>query len=256
MKLLLKKCVLGSLNSLMKYDLKQFRDKYLGQRCFIVGNGPSINCQNLSVLYNEYVFATNRLILHHNYDNIKPSFYCVSDPYFINNNEGFIVLEKVCNKQKSLEEFPLFTSSRFLFSERFRSLFRDNVYYIYFRNHIKIWETELFSWNIEKGVYWGHTIIIDYCLPIAYYMGFKEVILLGCDMDYSGAEGRTHFYGLNKASINNAGTNTRNYWYSCVNKSYEVVKKYYENDHRTIYDATHNGRLRAFNKIDLLSLFR
>ena len=39
----------------------EFKDIHKGQRCFIVGNGPSLNDEDLSLLENEYVFTVNKI---------------------------------------------------------------------------------------------------------------------------------------------------------------------------------------------------
>ena len=43
--------------------LGEFKDVHAGQRCFIIGNGPSLKQTNLSHLRNEYSFGMNRIYL-------------------------------------------------------------------------------------------------------------------------------------------------------------------------------------------------
>ena len=43
--------------------LERFKNKYKGKRCFIIGNGPSLNKMDLSPLKNEYTFGLNRFYL-------------------------------------------------------------------------------------------------------------------------------------------------------------------------------------------------
>ena len=38
----------------------KFKDKHLGERCFILGNAPSLKKENLSLLKNEIVFVCNK----------------------------------------------------------------------------------------------------------------------------------------------------------------------------------------------------
>ena len=39
---------------------KNFENKYVGKRCFIIGSGPSLTKENLSLLKNEKIFIVNR----------------------------------------------------------------------------------------------------------------------------------------------------------------------------------------------------
>ena len=40
-----------------------FKEKHLGERCFIIGNGPSLRKTDLSLLKNEVTFGLNRIYL-------------------------------------------------------------------------------------------------------------------------------------------------------------------------------------------------
>src|SRR5712692_1717642 len=41
-----------------------FRDRHRGQRCFVIGNGPSLKDQDLSPLANEITLVTNSFYVH------------------------------------------------------------------------------------------------------------------------------------------------------------------------------------------------
>src|SRR5512142_2825775 len=43
--------------------LGEWKDKYKGQRAFIIGNGPSLNQTDLSKLRDEFTFGLNRIYL-------------------------------------------------------------------------------------------------------------------------------------------------------------------------------------------------
>ena len=46
-----------------KRELAAFRDIHRGERCFIIGNGPSLNQTDLARLEGEYTFGMNRIYL-------------------------------------------------------------------------------------------------------------------------------------------------------------------------------------------------
>ena len=41
--------------------LKSVKGKYKGQRCFVLGNGPSLSPDDLNMLKDEITFASNRI---------------------------------------------------------------------------------------------------------------------------------------------------------------------------------------------------
>lgn len=53
----------GDLNLQMDYMLEDFVGRHKGQRCFVAGNGPSLNQIDMTKLNNEIVFGSNRCYL-------------------------------------------------------------------------------------------------------------------------------------------------------------------------------------------------
>ena len=53
----------------------QFKDKHKGQRCVIIGNGPSLNKMDLSFLKQEICFGMNKIYLGFEKWNFIPKYY-------------------------------------------------------------------------------------------------------------------------------------------------------------------------------------
>src|SRR5688572_11070574 len=72
-----------------KYLRRLARNKALkgrhrhGSRCFVIGNGPSLNQQDLSRLSNEVTIVANSFFQHEQIGTIRPKYCCVGDPDFI-----------------------------------------------------------------------------------------------------------------------------------------------------------------------------
>ena len=68
---------------LTKYakELKKFYNKHEGQKCVIVGNGPSLTAQDLQCLYqnNIVTFATNRVYNIFDQTSWRPMYYASED---------------------------------------------------------------------------------------------------------------------------------------------------------------------------------
>ena len=59
--------------------LKLMKDKHIGKRCFIIGNGPSLAKTDLSKLENEFTFGLNRIYLLFDELRFSTSYYvCVN----------------------------------------------------------------------------------------------------------------------------------------------------------------------------------
>ena len=56
---------------------KRFRNLHIGERCFVLANGPSTRNQDLSQLREELVFTVSRGYLHKDYSTIKPKFHVI-----------------------------------------------------------------------------------------------------------------------------------------------------------------------------------
>ena len=59
--------------------LEFFENRYSGKRCFIVGNGPSLNKHDLSLLDGELTFGCNNIYYMTQRNGFKPTFYTVED---------------------------------------------------------------------------------------------------------------------------------------------------------------------------------
>ena len=100
------------------------------------------------------------------------------------------------------------------------------------------------------------------CIQLAYFMGFTEVILIGKDHSYNVA-------GTPHISVSADGTEDNHFIKGYYKKgmkwdipnhigeeySYTCARKAFEADGRIILDATIDGNLKVFEKVDYYSLF-
>lgn len=237
--------------------LKQFKDLHANQkRCFIIGNGPSILQQDLTKLKDEFVFVTNQFVQHQQYNEINPTYYCVNIELLQYNNlhaEWYqLMLEKAANTVKffSLRVKP--------FIEKHNLFVNEPIFYLNFMG-IPIWETKSMSLDITRKVCYGGTLIIDFCLPLAFHMGFREVYLLGCDCDYKVDEAddlsKGYFYPVSRPFDQQSLEEHGKPWYDKVTASYCVAKQAFERRGRKIYNAGIGGKLEVFERVNYDELF-
>lgn len=162
---------------------KKLENKYSGKRCFILGNGPSVKQQDLSLLSDEYVFTVNQAARNESFGKIKSNFHFWADANFFmideNKPEDMELLETMKNVNKDNKDiqvfFPLEQKG---FVEKFGIDKSLNVNYFLTR----LYMTENYKRNIDftKPIPSFGTVV-QWCVIAAVYMGFSEIYLMGCD---------------------------------------------------------------------------
>lgn len=219
-------------------DLIKFKDIHKGERCFIIGNGPSLSYGDLDTLYkyNEICFGVNRIYRAFTHTIWRPDYYVVVDA---------MVLQ---NSRQQIQSIHGTKFIRHLY--KMDALMETESVYEFGGLNIKAGQPQ-FSLDIVDGVYMGNTVVYD-AIQIAVYMGFEEIYLLGVDMTSTkrADEEGFHFYKIEDknekfflgnqeealAALKNAGT---------------VIKEM----GRTIRNATRGGELEELERVDFDSLF-
>ena len=168
-------------------DLTAFKDAHTGERCFIIGNGPSLNSMDLSLLEDEVTFGCNSLFLLFDRISWRPTYYTCVDSRVLPDRADDI--DAMLAQNSSITAFFPATikehidgsetiatrtiippaAGRFYFNERPNSL--SNLPY------------SMFSYDINDHIVQPYTVAIT-MLQLATYMGFSEIYLIGCDTDY------------------------------------------------------------------------
>ena len=217
--------------------IARLKDCHKGERCFIVGTGPSINKTNLSLLKDEICFGVNTLY------SIKPD--C-----------KYWVLADYDLWKKKFADIFCYVKSDFIFLTEFISVnlidmfsgFNEKVFWnqdtILIRSlgSSNVWDKV--STDLLRGTFSGGTVVVQ-AVQIAYYMGFKEVYLLGCDCDYSGIH---HFDGLSTGDIGKAKGKMVSGDAMYVFNAYRRCRDAFEDGNRIIYNATIGGKLEVFER--------
>ncbi|MGG3564205.1 6-hydroxymethylpterin diphosphokinase MptE-like protein [Neobacillus rhizosphaerae] len=223
--------------------LKTFKNIHLSKRCFIIGNGPSLNAEDLEKLKNEITFAFNRIYYIFDKTNWRPTYYCSEDDKTIFKSKEEINEIKIENKF-----FPV------NFPWDYKIHFNNAMYYIFKFGDRS--EEPRFSENIVKGIYWGNTVAYT-AIQIAVYMGIKEIYLLGVDHNFSkmvndkgeiviDETAKDYFsekYNTDKDDlyIPNVEISTR---------AFTAAKRYADKHNIKIYNATRGGKLEVFERVD------
>ncbi len=246
-----------SITSGEKEKLKLLKDKFKGKRCFIVGNGPSLNKCDLSLIKDEYTFAVNGIFYKTEEMGFTPTFYMVEDSHVIDDN-----LEKINTYDPEFKFFPALYKAKINNS--------NNTYFFtadlgFYRGDHKSFEKPRFSKDFSEVGYCGQSVTY-LNMQLAYYLGFTEVYLIGMDFSYQIRE-TDEVRGItlisNEDDVNHfhpdyfgKGKKWHDPKVYNVAKNYEFAKENFDADGRKIYNATVGGKLDIFDRIEYKKLFQ
>ena len=222
--------------------LGALKNSHKGERCFIVGNGPSLKNTDLSKLKGDFAIGMNRIFLAAEELNFKPDvLVCIND----------LVVEQ------SVDAFNALQMPKF-FSWRARKWLQmdDYTHFLY-----TTYTEPKFARDV-RGRVWEGATVTNVCLQLAHHLGFKEAILIGVDHSFATK-------GTPNTTVQSQGDDPNHFSAAYFGKgfrwqlpdletsemAYRMARKAYEADGRKVLDATIGGKLDIFEKIDYESLF-
>ena len=211
--------------------IKSLYNIHDGKKCFLVGNGPSLNDTDFKKIRNETFFCVNAFYFGTEKFGIKAKHWVVGDGMLFENN-----YKKIMEMDTNL----------FLASQAAKRFLERKEYFMKYakeepmllKNVGKMNNKNKFATDILKGVTGGGGIT-TIALQIIYYLGYSEVYLLGCDCGSKGD--KHHFYEKRTESMKCKD-------YSNIFKVYEFCKNAYEKDGRAIFNSTVGGNLEVFER--------
>jgi len=229
--------------------LYAYRDKFKGERCFIMGNGPSLKATDLDTLIHEYTFGSNMIYKIFDQTVWRPTFHCTID--------------RICARELSAEYKENISSPMFTNYSVYNILDEKPKDIIYVRDYGKTPYQP--SKRFLSYYYPSDATVTSFIIELAIFMGFKEIYLLGVDCtNVFGSNG--HFISSylpqeiidkdikriskkldkEKQSVDAAAQ------YS-IDKSIYAYSRLEEFSHKygvKIYNATRGGNLEVYERAD------
>lgn len=238
-------------------EMTRFLNKHAGERCVIVGNGPSLNELDLSLLAGEITFGVNGIFYAADAMGFDPTYYVVEDTMVMADN---------------LERIREYRAGHKLFPSIYREMVGEAANVTYFTMNGGFYSKgspsfciPRFSTDASQRVYSGQSVT-TINLQLAYYMGFTEVVLIGMDFSYivpEDSEIEGHHILSRGADPNHfhpdyfgAGKTWKDPKLDRVLANYQLAKDMFTDDGRRIVNATPGGKLEIFERADYGSLFR
>ena len=199
-------------------SLKNIHSK---ERCFIIGTGSTINEIDLISLRNQYTFSGNHIHYHKQFSDLELNYFISTPNYnllkklhkkmtyhnsIINNENDLDVwlyrdyiskypIEPGCYHKKI--NFNIGSHTKLFLGASNKAFIEMNSFFIdndsfYLKPDAPFKSINDISYDISKRTSMYGNIIVS-SIAVAFYMGFKEIILMGCDYTLEPAK-QFHFY--------------------------------------------------------------
>ncbi|MFH2104569.1 MAG: 6-hydroxymethylpterin diphosphokinase MptE-like protein [Chloroflexota bacterium] len=224
--------------------LAGLKDRYFGERCFIIGNGPSLKNTDLSRLQTEFTFGLNRIYL------LYPE---------LGFTTTFLVSINQLVMEQCAQEILGQQTTKFLpwnFYPRIKGCkYADTIFL----------QTDVnrpgFTLDARRPIWAGATVTYI-AMQLAYHMGFEQVVLVGVDHSFA-TTGKAH------AEVVSQGDDPNHFSPEYFGKgfrwhlpdldtsafAYRLARQVFESNGRQIVDATIGGKLTVFPKVDYATVF-
>lgn len=236
-------------------ELIRYKDIHKGKRVFVIGNGPSLRCEDLDRLNKnrEICFGSNSIYKIFKMTKWRPNYLCFIDPIMISSSkteinefDGEVFLADVYHRYGI--DFPNSSNINVVHQSA-------DITEMYYPNKPG------FSSDIKKGVCTSFSVTY-FCIQLAAYMGASEIYLLGVDntiaknihdtkhfaSDYMAeAEGTEMLEIVEKVDLSMN--------IEMIEKGYMKAEEYSITHGFRIFNATRGGVLETFERVNFDSLF-
>lgn len=220
--------------------IKELEDTCKGQRCYVLGNGPSLKKVDFSLLADKNVIAVNMLYKYPQYWDIYPIFHCALDPAFY--SAPYLTgLEDLLCKRPNIK---LLVSTNA--PERLRK--KSNCYTVgfgYLPSNIA------HPFNLAKPSA-AFVNVISFAIELAIYLGFSEVVLLGCDFSQFTVRRECHVYDKDsESSERNAAVWQDLLGHYIALMQHESLQTYAKKKGCSVVNASEGSFLETYPLVDL-----
>lgn len=223
--------------------LRRYKNKYVGERCFFIGNGPSLNAYDLTRLHNqgEITFAFNRIYNIFDETLWRPTFYISQDEKMLKGCDT--IVDKLPLKNKFIP----------IQLHWYHNIdIHDATYFNINWKQGNTLEEYLFSKDISQEMYSANTVMYT-AAQMAAYMGFSEIYLLGVDHNFRVSQNDSGEIIVDETVsdyfTDKYNPDKDNLYIPNLDKStitYLAMKKYCDEMGIKVVNATRGGKLDVF----------
>lgn len=225
--------------------MKKIHNSHLGESCFIIGNGPSLSADDLTVLHDNNIdtFAVNRIFKIFPQTKWRPTYYVSTDHVLVRD-----ILDDVNNIEAKEKFIPLQ-------NKYYNGIVVRGARYFFRNDKRENDQPEGFSLDCTDQVNIRGTVTIA-SIQLAAHMGYRNIYLLGVDHNFDkiitedgeviiDPSVKNYFvegYDNDVADevVHDLGNTT---------KAYLDVQRFYSKNGVHIYNASRQTKLTAFPRV-------
>lgn len=232
------------------YRLKALRGAHAGQRCFVMGNGPSLMSHDLGLLSSEVTIGSNGHYLIWDQIEWKPTYYTVEDR---------LTAE---DRGSALRDL---TGPTFVFALDLAGLLGPPTPTALYVNMPRFYTRfPRFSSDLSRRAYFGGTVSY-FSIQLAAYLGCDPIYLIGCDHNYAVPDKTKSGEVLQAGAGGDVNHMHPDYFkpgarwnepnIARMEASYRCARQHLEEAGVRIRNATTGGHLEVFERVPFDSLF-
>lgn len=231
-------------------ELRSYRDCHKGERCFLIGTGPSLKPEDLDLIAGEKAFGCNMLYKLYDKTVWRPTYYCMTDRVYARYQSQEMLAHV---------EVPVFAPKSTWKRIPQRT---EQVLYV---NDIYDYDTYRPRGNMMSYC-WLKASVMLFMMEMAIYMGFSEIYLLGVDCtntyvadghftkDYVKKDAKAAEWQRMERDLKKEKMTPQEMWahnYRRNIEAYEEINQFAKSRGIRIFNATRGGNLEVFPRIVL-----
>lgn len=159
----------------------RYKDIHKNKRCFILGNGPSVNKVDWSLLEDELVITVNEMFRHKDFSKLKSDYHFFADPFYLQLNENNQRDREVLEKISVLSEYGTKLWLPIEGKNPVKKYGWDKKIDInYFSSKLDYYDDFNEEPDFARFVP-RFQAVVQWAIYFAIYSGCSEIYLLGCD---------------------------------------------------------------------------
>jgi hypothetical protein len=227
------------------------------RRCYVIGNGPSLKGMDLRPMAGHCTIGANSFYKHPDAAAIGLKYLCIFDPHFMQDLPRAVDWHNTVAAKLPDTTMLLHHSAQPLVARHGLYPGRE-VYYVRSGFHTRELKYVDFDFRRPRNI--GMTTGSSIAIPLAIYLGFKEIVLVGFDCNWlADTGGSYHFYDTHEyfPEFDSLSSDNRGYGYEAFLKiilrefeSHRLIRARAEAMGVRIVNATRGGLLDAYERAD------
>ena len=229
------------------------------KRCFVIGNGPSLKGVDLTRLKGEVTIGANSFYKHPSAPAMELRYLCIGDPHFFQDEPRVVDWHHLIEREMPKTTLILSKTARPLVEKH--ALYPKHETFYVETSGVPARRPSEVNIDFTKPLNVGQSTGTLVEIPLAMYLGFREIYLLGFDANWlENLAASYHFYDKHDhfPEFDSVAKDNRGFSYE---QDVETVRREFES-HRLlalrgrelgvqIWNATAGGRVDTYPRIRL-----